>query len=349
MSSLWWGNKERGIGLHRMPVWDIKRVLMGRGWWVTANGSCRTTFGDMSIARFSGWGSDLFLDALLCFLQRLSSLYYLNSSTYFPFLFLYPLENSTSQTRRKHMNTLIGGTKKKKTRQYIHLAMRTQRLVNHLQLCFHLLLGSIAGSEGMLFMCTQTCVYLSTHSSWVELSFHVSVSVTVFWPVRQWNLGRPITGDLLGVWKRTRVTVISVLTENKQIWVVAPALNYHAAAAESSLVFFKFVSLRNRKSEMQMKTYKESTTRSGLLFAKATTAMKSIQIFQFSVGFLLWGAISPRNEQFVWWHAPHPHLFLQPCWCHWHGRLCWSHVMRFRSAVSEQMLCFSRFTEIALN
>lgn len=250
-------------------------------------------------------------------------------------------------TQKTHEHTYRRN--QKKTRQYIHLAMRTQRLVNHLQLCFHLLLGSIAGSEGMLFMCTQTCVYLSTHSSWVELSFHVSVSVTVFWPVGQWNLGRPVTGDLLAVWKRTRVTVISVLTENKQIWVVAPALNYHAAAAESSLVFFKFVSLRNRKREMQMKTYKESTTRSGLLFAKATTAMKLIPIFQFSVGVLLWGAISPRNEQFVWWHAPHPHLFLQPCWCHWHGRLCRSHVIRFRSAVSEQMLCFSRFTEIALN
>lgn len=72
--------------------------------------------GNVNNPFFSGGGvgdSDLFLDALLSFLQCLSSLYYLNSSTYFPFLFLHPLENSTSQTRRKHMNTLIGGTKKK--------------------------------------------------------------------------------------------------------------------------------------------------------------------------------------------------------------------------------------------
>lgn len=78
------------------------------------------------------------------------------------FLVLCPLENITNQTRRKHVHTLIGGTQKttKKARQYFRLAMRVQRLANHLQLCFRLLLGSAAGSEGALFMCTQTCAYL---------------------------------------------------------------------------------------------------------------------------------------------------------------------------------------------
>lgn len=240
MSSLWWGNKERGIGLHRMPVWDIKRVLMGRGRWVTANGSCRTTFGEMSITLFFRGGGGLwFVFGCSPLFSPMSLIFVL-----FEFLYIFSISFSSSSgkqhkpnTQKTHEHTYRRNKKKKQTRQYIHLAMRTQRLVNHLQLCFHLLLGSIAGSEGMLFMCTQTCVYLSTHSSWAELSFHVSVSVTVFWPAGQWNLGRPVTGDLLAVWKRTRVTVISVLTENKQIWVVAPALNYHAASAECSLVF----------------------------------------------------------------------------------------------------------------
>lgn len=113
-----------------------------------------------------------------------------------PFL----LENRPNQTRRKHMHALISGTKtKKKTLKcsYINLAKRTWRLVNHLQLCFHLLLSFAAGSEGTLFMCMQTRVYLSTHGSWVELSFHVSGPVTVFWPAGQWNLGCSVTGDLL--------------------------------------------------------------------------------------------------------------------------------------------------------
>lgn len=105
----------------------------------------------------------------------------------------------------------------KKPRQYIRLAMRARRLVNHLQLCFHLLLGSAAGSEGALFMCTQTCVYLSAHGSGVGPSFHVSVSVTVSGSAGQWNLGRPVAGDLLAVRKRVRVTVIPVLTEKPQI------------------------------------------------------------------------------------------------------------------------------------
>ncbi len=172
---------------------------------------------------------------------------------------------------------------------HIHSTARPWRLVNHLQLRFHLLLGfSDRPEEGILFICvslhanvwlTQTKLNFSAFlflSPWQcflrklhpESNFSTtslvprlllllsSLTITFtfsIWPVGHWNLGRFVTGDLMQfakVWLYSNLTAYVLV--NKQTWVITPALNCYAAAEFSESSAVVFLQLVSPKSWVRM-------------------------------------------------------------------------------------------------